>query len=91
MAIVRVSAGVFIRTECVGKVLQTQYVESSVRKTQTDIYDTSGQHVLWSKCTLVPVGDTPADHQASQRDDHGHDEIMKALREERDATPFNGA
>lgn len=84
MTIVRVSKGVFIRTECVGKVLQTQYVESSVRKTQTDIHDITGQHILWSKCTLIPVGDA----SAVQRDNHAHDEIMRSLREERNAVPF---
>ena len=41
MAIVRVAAGVFLRTEFVGKIIQTQCVESSVRKTQTDIFDST--------------------------------------------------
>lgn len=45
MAIVRVSAGVFLLTESVGKIIQTQCVEASVRKTQTDVYDATGQHV----------------------------------------------
>lgn len=89
MAIVRVAAGIFLRTECVGKIMQSQYVEASVRKTQTDIYDVTGQHVLWSKCTLVPVADASADPVAIQRDNHCHDEIRDALREERDAVPFN--
>jgi len=86
MAIVRVAAGVFIRSECVGKVIQTQHVESSVRKTQTDIYDATGQHVLWSKSTHVPVDEESG--VAIRRDNHGHDEIVGALREERDAVPF---
>lgn len=47
------------------------------------IYDTTGQHILWSKSTLVPV-DTEAS-VAIERDNHGHEEIMNALREERDA------
>lgn len=86
MAIVRVAAGVFLRSECVGKVVQTQYVESSVRKTQTDIYDVTGQHILWSKSTLVPTAE--ASSIAGKRDEHGHDEIVRALREESDAMPF---
>ena len=85
MAIVRVNAGVFLRTESVGKIIQTQCVEASVRKTQTDVYDLTGQHVLWSKCTLVPVNDVPDE---IKRDNHCHDEIRNALREERDALPF---
>ena len=84
MPIVRVAAGVFLRAETVGKIIQTQCVEASVRKTQTDIYDCTGQHVLWSKCTLVPANDS----DEIQRDNHCHDEIRNALREERDATPF---
>lgn len=86
MAIVRVAAGVFLRSECVGKVVQTQHVESSVRKTQTDVYDTTGQHVMWSKSTLVPVEEKMS--AAIQRDNHGHEEIVNALREERDAVPY---
>lgn len=69
-----------------GKILQTQNIELSVRKTQTDIYDTTGQHILWTKSTIVRVDDESS--AAIKRDDHGHDEIMNALREERDATPF---
>jgi len=86
MAIVRVAAGVFLRAESVGKIMQTQCVEASVRKTQTDVYDATGQHVLWSKCTLVSVNALP---EAIERDNHCHDEIRNALREERDAMPFS--
>lgn len=85
MAIVRVAAGVFLRAESVGKIIQTQHIEASVRKTQTDVFDLTGQHVLWSKCTSVPVNDSP---DAIKRDNHSHDEIRNALREERDAVPF---
>lgn len=85
MAIVRVAAGVFLRSESVGKIIQTQCVEASVRKTQTDVYDVTGQHILWSKCTLISVNELP---EAIQRDHHCHDEIRDALREERDAIPF---
>lgn len=85
MAIVRVAAGVFLRAESVGKIIQTQCVEASVRKTQTDVYDCTGQHILWSKCTLVPVNEST---EIIKRDNHCHDEIRNALREERDAIPF---
>ena len=88
MAIVRVTAGVFLRTEFVGKIIQTQCVESSVRKTQTDIFDSTGQHVLWSKCTLVSVNDSPESSEAIKRDNHCHEEIRNALCGERDAIPF---
>lgn len=88
MAIVRVAAGIFLRTECVGKIVQTQCVEADVRKTQTDVYDVTGQHILWSKCTLVPATEAAMDSEAIKRDNHGHDEIRDALREERDAQPF---
>ena len=86
MALVRVAAGVFLRTECVGKIMQTQCVESGVRKTQSDVYDATGQHVLWSKRTLVPLATD--DSEAIARDNHCHDEIREALRQERDALPF---
>ena len=88
MAIVRVAAEVLLRTEFVGKIIQTQCVESSVRKTQTDIFDSTGQHVLWSKCTLVSVNDSPESSEAIKRDNHCHDEIRNALCGERDAMPF---
>lgn len=91
MAIVRVAAGVFLRTEFVGKIIQTQCVESSVRKTQTDVYDSTGQHVLWSKCTLVPASESADITEAIKRDNHCHDEIRNALCEERDAMPFKPA
>ncbi len=88
MAIVRVAKGVFIRTECVGKLVQTQYVEAGVRKTQTDVYDLTGQHILFSKCSLVPADPAASDPDALLRDNHAHDEIRDALRQERDAVPY---
>lgn len=88
MPIVRVSKGVFLRSECVGKVVQSQYVEASVRKTQTDVYDLTGQHILFSKCTLVPVEAVAENTELVLRDNHSHDEIRDSLRHERDAMPF---
>jgi hypothetical protein len=88
VALVRVSKGVFIRTECVGKVVQTQYVEAFVRKTQTDVYDVTGQHILFSKCTLVATSAEPHETEEVLRDNQAHDEVREALRQERDAVPY---
>lgn len=57
-----------------------------MRKTQSDVYDVTGQHVLWSLRTLVPLASDATDAMA--RDNHCHDEIRDALRQERDAQPF---
>lgn len=87
MNLVRVFGNVFLNPSCVGKIEFKVSFESGARTSTTTAYDVTGQHTLLTAQTVVSTSPSACerDPDGIRRDNHVHQEILAALREERDA------
>lgn len=89
MSLVRVFGNTYLNPSCVGKVeLVPSFVDGQSRTNTTTVYDVTGQYVLLQAVTTVLTPAPHSDLDAVNRDNHAHNEIIKALSEGRDATPY---
>lgn len=91
MPIVRVIEGVFINVDQVGLVRHFSAITQGKRTMTTIIHDRTGQNVLFKHQTEIDT--TAPDHNpdAVTRDNHYHDDIIRALRHGTDAMPYQSA
>jgi hypothetical protein len=85
MPLIKVCGDTYLNTDCVGKLDICVKFPNRSRTTTTTVYDTTGQHILLSAVTEVPTDSSPNDPHAIVRDNFHHAEILKSIRENRDA------
>lgn len=83
MPLVRVLGNVFLRAENVVKIQQVTEVTSDERVNITSVYGLNNEELLKVETKIAK-----ADEYLLQRDAHVHQEIVQALRLERDAVDF---
>ena len=88
MAIVRVINGVYLETDCVGKIESESHEDRFTRTKKTKIFDVAGKHILFERVTVVGIASDNTDPVEVECDDHIHREILFAIREKRDAVDF---
>lgn len=87
MALVKLCIGGYVRTEAVGAVqVDVDFDHAAETRTKTTrVMDSTGQNELLTIQTIVSTVTPNSDPNAVKRDNYIHDEIIAALREERDA------